>query len=108
VLDCGKLCGHVPRMILDISLVLFAADVAAKRVDVLEVGDERGIMVVRSTSNVLAERKRQDLPKLREGDVVILDNLSSHKAPAAAAALRAIGAWFLFRCSEKTPHRRLF
>jgi len=95
-------------MILDISLVLFAADVAAKRVDVLEVGDERGIMVVRSTSNVLAERKRQDLPKLREGDVVILDNLSSHKAPAAAAALRAIGAWFLFRCSEKTPHRRLF
>jgi len=34
----------------------------------------------------------QLLPKLREGDVVILDNLSSHKAPAAAAALRAIGA----------------
>jgi transposase len=33
---------------------------------------------------------------LREGDVVILDNLSSYKAPAAAAALRAIGAWFLF------------
>ena len=28
-------------MILDVSLVLFAADVAAKRVDVLEVGDER-------------------------------------------------------------------
>ncbi|SDJ99826.1 transposase, partial [Aliiruegeria lutimaris] len=35
-------------------------------------------------------------PTLREGDVVILDNLSSHKAPAAAASLRAIGAWFLF------------
>jgi transposase len=33
---------------------------------------------------------------LRKGDVVVLDNLSSHKAPAAAAALRAIGAWFLF------------
>ena len=34
-------------------------------------------------------------PTLREGDVVILDNLSSHKAPAAAASLRAIGAWFI-------------
>lgn len=35
-------------------------------------------------------------PTLREGDVVILDNLSSHKSPGAAAALHAIGAWFLF------------
>jgi transposase len=35
-------------------------------------------------------------PTLREGDVVVLDNLSSHKAPAAAADLRAIGARFLF------------
>lgn len=35
-------------------------------------------------------------PTLREGDVVILDNLSSHKTPAAAASLRAVGAWFLF------------
>lgn len=38
----------------------------------------------------------QLMPTLREGDVVILDNLSSHKAPVAAAALRAVGAWFLF------------
>ena len=29
-------------------------------------------------------------------DVVILDNLSSHKSPAASKALRDIGAWFLF------------
>ena len=35
-------------------------------------------------------------PTLREGDVVILDNLSSHKAPAAAKILHATGAWFLF------------
>jgi len=35
-------------------------------------------------------------PTLREGDVVILDNLSSHKSPGATTALRAIGAWFLF------------
>ena len=35
-------------------------------------------------------------PTLREGDVVILDNLSSHKRPGAARALRGVGAWFLF------------
>lgn len=33
-------------------------------------------------------------PTLPEGEVVILDNLSSHKAPTATASLRAIGAWF--------------
>lgn len=38
----------------------------------------------------------QLVPTLREGDVVILDNLSSHKSPGAAHALRKIGAWFLF------------
>lgn len=35
-------------------------------------------------------------PTLRKGDVVILDNLSSHKSPGAAQALQDIGAWFLF------------
>jgi len=35
-------------------------------------------------------------PTLRPGDVVILDNLSSHKSPGAAKAMRDIGAWFLF------------
>ncbi len=35
-------------------------------------------------------------PTLRAGDVVILDNLSSHKCPGAAQTLREIGAWFLF------------
>ena len=35
-------------------------------------------------------------PGLREGDVVILDNLSSHKSPGAAEILRELGAWFLF------------
>lgn len=36
------------------------------------------------------------VPTLRPGDVVIPDNLSSHKSSAAVAALREIGAWFLF------------
>ena len=36
------------------------------------------------------------VPTLREGDVVILDNLSSQKSPAASKALHGIGAWFLF------------
>jgi len=35
-------------------------------------------------------------PSLRKGDVVILDNLSSHKSPRAADILRDIGCWFLF------------
>jgi transposase len=40
--------------------------------------------------------KTQLAPTLRQGDVVILDNLSSHKGPKAAEALREVGAWFLF------------
>jgi len=35
-------------------------------------------------------------PSLSPGDVVILDNLSSHKSPRAAQTLKDIGAWFLF------------
>lgn len=35
-------------------------------------------------------------PTLRPGDLIILDNLSSHKSPKAAATMSAIGAWFLF------------
>ena len=40
--------------------------------------------------------KTQLAPTLQSGDVIILDNLSSHKSPTAADALNAIGAWFLF------------
>ena len=35
-------------------------------------------------------------PTLQPGDVVILDNLSSHKSEKAAALLKQRGAWFLF------------
>lgn len=35
-------------------------------------------------------------PTLTRGDVVILDNLSSHKSETAAECLREKGAWFLF------------
>lgn len=35
-------------------------------------------------------------PTLRPGDVVILDNLGSHKSPKAEAILKERGAWFLF------------
>lgn len=38
----------------------------------------------------------QLVPILQKGDVVILDNLSSHKSEKAAAMLREKGAWFLF------------
>jgi transposase len=35
-------------------------------------------------------------PTLQPGDVIVLDNLSSHKSPKAADAMKAAGAWFLF------------
>ena len=35
-------------------------------------------------------------PTLQPGDVVILDNLSSHKSEKAKAILKEKGAWFLF------------
>ena len=35
-------------------------------------------------------------PTLKAGDMVILDNLSSHKSEKANAILKARGAWFLF------------
>jgi transposase len=48
-------------------------------------------------------RKRFDIyvetqlaPTLKPGDVVILDNLSSHKSARAAKVLKSVGAWFLF------------
>jgi len=38
----------------------------------------------------------QLVPELSAGDVVILDNLSSHKSATAAECLKAVGCWFLF------------
>ena len=38
----------------------------------------------------------QLVPTLHKGDVVILDNLATHRSPKAAAILKDIGAWFLF------------
>ena len=35
-------------------------------------------------------------PALAPGTVVILDNLSTHRSPRAAASLRQRGCWFLF------------
>ena len=41
------------------------------------------------------------VPTLRKDDIVILDNLGSHKAPAVRKAIRAVGAklFFLPACS---------
>jgi transposase len=36
------------------------------------------------------------LPKLTSGDVVIMDNLASHKRPAVRQAIRSVGARLLF------------
>ena len=40
--------------------------------------------------------RTQLVPKLQEGDIVILDNLPAHKSPAAEQAIRERGAWLMF------------
>jgi transposase len=44
------------------------------------------------------------VPVLSTDDVVIMDNLGSHKGAPVRAAIEAAGARLLFRCSGKTPH----
>lgn len=36
------------------------------------------------------------VPELTPGDIVVMDNLGSHKGPAVRAAIEAAGAWLLF------------
>ena len=38
----------------------------------------------------------QSAPELEPGTVVILDNLSTHKGPRAAEAMKRHGCWHLF------------
>jgi hypothetical protein len=47
-------------------------------------------------------------PTLAPGNVVIADNLGSHKGAPARQLIRDAGAHLLFRCSRKTPHWGLF
>ena len=58
-----------------------------------------GAITLGALFDLCAETQRA--PDLCPGDVVILDNLSSHNSPGAAVALRGIGAWsqFLPPCS---------
>ena len=41
-------------------------------------------------------------PDPAQGRVVILDNLATHRSPKAAAILKDIGAWFVFRGKPST------
>ena len=50
--------------------------------------------MTRAAFNVYVET--QLAPTLDKGDVVLLDNLGSHKSETAAEYLKARGAWFLF------------
>jgi transposase len=40
---------------------------------------------------------RKLAPALKAGDIVIMDNLAAHKSQAAQKAIKAKGAWALFR-----------
>ena len=46
-------------------------------------------------------------PTLQRGDIVILDNLSSHKSEKAKAILKERGAWFLFLPPYAKPPRQI-
>jgi transposase len=50
--------------------------------------------ITRSAFDIYIET--QLAPTLRQGDVVILDNLAAHKSERAAECLKQRGAWFLF------------
>jgi transposase len=49
-----------------------------------------------NSSSFAAWVEQQLCPTLRPGDIVIMDNLSSHKKPGIRAAIRAQGARLLF------------
>src|SRR5829696_7520262 len=69
----------------------FIAALRADRVDAPWVVDVEGeeLAVDRAVEKVL-------VPTLAKGDLVILDNLGSHKGQAARRAIRAVGAHLLF------------
>ena len=55
-----------------------------------------GSLTGRSTAISDRYVETQLAPTLHKGDVVILDNLATHRSPRATAILKDIGAWFLF------------
>ena len=62
----------------------------------IEAGGSRRGAARHFRISVSSAVRTQLAPTLREGDVVIADNLKVHKSAKAAAILRENGAWFLF------------
>lgn len=59
----------------------------------------RGFVTMDSATDCdvfLAFVEQQLAPRLRAGDIVVMDNLAAHKTPAAIAAVCAVGADVLF------------
>jgi putative transposase len=59
----------------------------------------RGFVTIDSPTDgdvFLAYVEQQLVPQLRPGDIVVMDNLNSHKGPAVIAAIRAAQAEVLF------------
>jgi hypothetical protein len=55
-----------------------------------------GSSMVQSTPSCSASVEKVLIPTLKPGDIVILDNLASHKGKAVRAAIRAAGARLFF------------
>lgn len=59
----------------------------------------RGFVTIDSATDgdvFLAYVQQQLVPQLRPGDIVVMDNLASHKSPAVIASIRAAQAQVLF------------
>jgi transposase len=59
----------------------------------------RGFMTIDAGTSAdvfIAFVEQQLAPRLKPGDVVVMDNLSAHKTPLVVAAIRAVGADVLF------------
>ena len=68
-------------------------------VDALKAADMGGKSVEQTVTDAVAiigENMSVRRMSVLSGDVIILDNLSSHKSTTAAATMEAVGAWFLF------------
>ena len=74
----------------------YSEDLRERAVARFEAGGRRARSRRRCASARPAYREKVLAPTLAKGDIVILDNLGSHKGKAARRAIRAAGAHLLF------------
>jgi transposase len=92
-------CGRAPRGARLVDAVPHGHWKTTTLIAALDAAGVRCSMLLDGAVNRLAFEAfvaRVLVPQLRPGDIVVLDNLSSHKGPKVAALLRAAGADVLY------------